>query len=56
MENLTGKTALVTERLPLATLIKSNPEDGSFCRWARTRHNGSRWSTKGRMDRPVFGN
>ena len=36
--------------------IKSNPEDGSFCRWARTTHNGSRWSTKGRMDRPVFGN
>jgi hypothetical protein len=31
-------------------------EDGSFCRWARTRHNGSRWSTKGRMGRPVFGN
>jgi ABC-type phosphate/phosphonate transport system ATPase subunit len=27
--------------------VKSNPEDGSFCRWARTRRNGSRWSTKG---------
>src|SRR5436190_1837974 len=35
---------------------ESIPEDGSFCRWARTRRNGSRWSTKGRMDRPVFGN
>jgi len=40
----------------LMTDLKSNPEDGSFCRWARTRRNGSRWSTKGRMDRPVYGN
>ena len=30
------------ERLPRRSSIKSNPEDGSFCRWARTRHNGSR--------------
>jgi len=44
------------ERLPPAILDQIKPRGRIVLpRWARTRRNGSRWSTKGR-DRPVFGN